>query len=142
MPTVYVAGPVLRGGAQLIDSLVGRMYDAISGAAKELGIEARLPGATWVLEQADPASFFREIQQSIKDASVAISVFTSGDVSLGVESTIASYSGRRQLLLCPRGQHVPRLLSGLPGTVTLLYDPTDSLNVLQDRVYRFLKEAL
>jgi len=120
MPTVYVAGPVIRGLLHHLPPSVAKIYRLIFQAAQQRQAHANLPEATLEMELASPAQFFERTVEAIRSSDAAITIFTGSDVSAGCEATIAALSGKKQLFIVEENDNVPRLLRGLPGVVEVV----------------------
>jgi len=125
MADIYVSGPVLRHGVP-VPEWVGNTYETVLGSARELGLNVSYPEAEPYLERADPRIFLESIRQRISASQVAVVIFTGGDVSSGIEATMASNLNKPQVVISDDPATVPRLLRGLP-TVTGVIRPDYSL---------------
>jgi len=128
MATVYVAGPVIRkshephwrdkmfpGWRKAHDLWLTSAYEGIAMASNEVGFDLVLPHSEAQLEGAKPALFCNVIQERLNKCTLAVIVFTAGDVSAAVEAAMASMMEKRQLILADDFKQLPRLLLGLPG---------------------------
>jgi hypothetical protein len=69
MPTIYVAGPVLRTDPlQIQTSELERLYHRLSNAARRAKVELRLPLHEKALDTLPPDLFVREIRRRIEAA--------------------------------------------------------------------------
>lgn len=121
MADLYVSGPVIRPGTRIPEWITGT-YDVVFGAAREFDLRVALPERDLELELADPRRFYDSILRRIGESRLAVVVFTGGDVSAGIEASIAANLGKPVVLISDRPEEVPRLLTGLP-TVTATLQP-------------------
>jgi hypothetical protein len=115
MLQIYVTGPVIRHSPQWdLAPWVQEIYDHIKGHPNGGGA-VKLPHVEADLDEKQPNEFFHAIRQRMGNAGAVIAVFTPGDVSVAIETTVASVSGRKIILIAEDPESVPRLLRGLPG---------------------------
>lgn len=123
MASVYVSGPVIRGGEPL-PFWVQATYEQAYQRIGSLHAEALMPQSERRLETMDPQNFRSEIEDRISSADAAIIVFTGQDVSAGIEAAMASFQGKKVLIVSDKLERVPRLLRGLPNVITQWSSPT------------------
>jgi hypothetical protein len=117
----YIAGPVIREGTPL-DPWVQRCYSIIEEAAGYSRQRAAIPYVEMPLERATPREFLAQILGRIRDARSVVAVFLPNDPSTPIECALAAREGKRVLIIHQEGVRVPRLLAGLPGVETLVFE--------------------
>jgi len=117
MPRICVSGPVVRHSAQWdLVPWVQEIYRLLeAGGSTRHAVQ--LPQAEPALEKMKPLDLVHAMRQRIAGASALITVFTPGDVSAAVETTMASVAGKKIVLIAEAPEEIPRLLRGLPGVV-------------------------
>jgi nucleoside 2-deoxyribosyltransferase len=139
MASVYVAGPVVRGGEELprwVEATYEQAYQVIG----LFHAEAVMPHSERQLENMAPEVFYSEIERRISSADTAIVIFTGEDVSAGIEATMASLKGKKVMIVSDKLAHVPRLLGALPNLVNTV-EFSDKQAVFS-AVTAFLQETL
>ncbi|MFL6207833.1 MAG: hypothetical protein ACJ74W_03245 [Pyrinomonadaceae bacterium] len=131
MPTIYVAGPVLRPHDSSSD--LANIYQQIYATLGRAGYKVILPIQDDNLERADPQTFYRVMEQRIASSDFVVTVFPDLNRSAPVEATMASFMHKRQYVLAGEERNVPRLIQGLPGvrSVAPMYALDDVLSRLQ-----------
>jgi len=138
MPELYVAGPVIRQSMEWdLSPWVQETYTRLSEIANKNATALSLPNAEPQLERSEAKEFFRAIRKRLAHAKAVITIFAAGDVSAAIETSIASVSGKKILILAEDPAEIPRLLEGLPGVVEIL-NPIDADGRLDDAVRRLL----
>jgi hypothetical protein len=117
----YIAGPVIREGTPL-DPWVRQCYSIIEEAAGYTRQRAAIPYVEIPLERATPREFSAQILGRIRDAGSVVAVFLPNDPSTPIECALAVREGKRVLIIHQEGVRVPRLLAGLPGVQTLVFE--------------------
>jgi hypothetical protein len=115
MAEIYVSGPVIGASRRDPPQWVSEVYQAVLLAARSMQVSAAYPEAESELEAAMPQVFFKAVIERITAAQVAVVAFTAGDVSSGMEASIAASMNKPILLVSEFPAQVPRLLSGLPS---------------------------
>jgi|ERR1019366_57613 hypothetical protein len=67
-------------------------------------------------------SFAAQILGRIRDAQSVVAVFLPNDPSTPIECALAVREGKRVLIIHQEGVRIPRLLAGLPGVETLVFE--------------------
>lgn len=127
----YVAGPVIRPNQRLAP-WVEQCYDMIQEAAWAAGASAPQPKVDPLLESGLPATFASQIAARIRDAGSVVAVFLPNDQSTPIECALAAAAGKRVLIIYEVGSVVPRILAGLPGVKTTLFDSSKTQTLLSE----------
>ena len=106
MPSIYVAGPVLRiDPLQMQSSELERVYDRLSNAARRAKVDLRLPIREAALDALPPDQFVREIRRRIEAADSLLALITVPDsgrrprISVAGEAHWAVKAGKPVVLL-------------------------------------------
>jgi hypothetical protein len=99
----------------------------IEEAAADTRQRATMPYVEMPLELATPREFSAQILSRIRDARSVVAVFLPDDPSTPIECTLAVREGKRVLIIHQEGVRVPRLLAGLPGVQTLVFEERRAL---------------
>ena len=135
----YVAGPVIREGMHL-DSWVRRCYSIIEDAAKFAQQRAAIPYVEEPLERATPKEFSAQVLGRIRDSGSVVAVFLPNDTSTPIECALAVREGKRVLIIHQKGVRIPRLLAGLPGVETLVFEDFEQRSLFE-QIRRFLERS-
>jgi nucleoside 2-deoxyribosyltransferase len=122
----YVAGPVFDR-----EGRVPPVYEAIRERLAATGTEADFPLRDWELDRAEPREFVEAIRNRIERADTVITVLAPGDQSAPVESTMAAFLGKRQIIVSD-GAEVPRMLRGLEGVAAVASNDEELSAALDD----------
>jgi hypothetical protein len=133
----YIAGPVIREGTH-IDPWVQRCYSIIEEAASFTRQRAAIPYVEMPLERATPKEFSAQILGRIRDSGSVVAVFLPNDTSTPIECALAVREGKRVLIIHQEGVRIPRLLAGLPGVETLVFEDFEQRNLFE-QIRRFLE---
>src|SRR5436189_158319 len=110
MPTLYVAGPVIHRHRQELPEV----YRAIQDTAESYGWSVELPERDENVDGFRPEHFVKYVAERINEAAAVVAVLPPGDQSVPVESSMAAFSRKPQLVVA-EGARPPRLVEGLPG---------------------------
>jgi hypothetical protein len=132
----YVAGPVVRKETSL-DPWVRNCYSLIEKAAGQMRQRAAIPYVEMPLEEATPTEFSKQILGRIRDSRSVVAVFLPNDASTPIECALAVREGKRVLIIHQEGVRVPRLLAGLPGVETIVFEEFGQQRVFE-RISAFL----
>jgi hypothetical protein len=91
------------------------VYAWIEAVAAEFSFAIEMPIVDPYVDSLLASAFYRRIADRIRAADVVIWVCMPGDTSGAAESTIASISGKRQLILVAPQYRLPRMIEGQPG---------------------------
>jgi hypothetical protein len=117
MPQLCVSGPVIRHSAEWdVEPWVQHLYELVERASPK-GSKVLLPRAEPDLERKQPLEFFHVMRRRLGVASAVVAVFTPGDVSVAIETTMAAIEGKKIVVIAENPEEIPRLLRGLPGVV-------------------------
>jgi hypothetical protein len=120
MPTLYVAGPVIHRHRHELPEV----YRAIQDTAESYGWSVELPERDENIDGFPPERFVKYVAERINEAAAVVAVLPLGDQSVPIESSMAAFSRKPQLVVA-EGARSPRLIEGLPGVgrVVALEDP-------------------
>jgi hypothetical protein len=109
--SIFVAGPVFdpKFGA------VPELYRVLEEEAARRGWTVTLPRLEHEVDRLDPTRFTQLISERIREADCVVTVLSPHDQSAPVESAMAAYLEKEQVLVVDGGGHPPRILVGLPG---------------------------
>ena len=139
MASVYIGGPVTRRPRSKVPSWVSAVYQEAYRHTGELHAEVIMPEYDSRLDARAPHKFFEEIDNRISTSNVAIVIFGSGDVSAGIEAALASFRGKKVLIVAEKLEAVPRLLLGMPNVGTVAFNDKYSVSIA---LSAFLQENL
>jgi hypothetical protein len=137
---LYVAGPVLRSPAQMLNrpdwrtiyenigspefaerrmsaqlDFITDVYSGIMRSAVQFNMRLFLPQPDPDLEASSPAEFTHQIISRIGESDRVICVYTPFDASGPVETAYASTLGKKILIVAQLPSLLPRIMLGLPG---------------------------
>ena len=139
MPTLYVAGPVLRRmSREEREFSLYSIYQGIVAVCREQGWDCQIPELEEELDKLSPREFVSEITRRLSKASAAVIVLTSGDQSVPVEATLTVSMGIPQTIALYRMREAPRMLVGLPNvTAVVNIDSSEDLLAVIRQMIRF-----
>jgi hypothetical protein len=83
------------------------------------GCQVLLPRVAPELQAREPSELFHAIRKGVGGTAALIAIFTPGDVSVAIETTMAAVDGKKIVLVAETPEDVPRLLRGLPGATVM-----------------------
>ena len=132
MPTIYVAGPVLRTDPlQIQSSALERVYYKLSNAAKRAKVELRLPLHEKALDTLPPDLFVREIRRRIEAADSLLALIAAPGsgrkprISVAGEAHWAVKAGKSVVLLGTGEFLLPPRVPGLSYIKVESFDVLD-----------------
>jgi hypothetical protein len=133
MPTIYVAGPVLRTDPlQIETSELERLYDKLSNAARRARAELQLPMREAALDALPQDRFVVEIRRRIEAADSLLALITAPGggrtprMSVAAEAHWAVKAGKLVVLLGSGDFILP---PRVPGLYYFKIDPSDVLDL-------------
>jgi len=131
--SVYIAGPVVRQKSS-IPRWVVSLYDDLMQLRSMGIIETRYPHPDRFLDDLGPKDFAAGIMRRIREADNVVAAFLPGDPSVPVETAMASFFGKRVLLVHNEASNLPRVLTGLRLVTVRRWEPD-----MPRRIMEFVK---